>query len=164
MAPWDGSTYDANGDPAIDTDQMLVSGPISGGSVGSITVNNIPGSTPDSGTIRVVNDEGFHIRLPYDSYDDGTDTFTLSSTYDFSGSGLNDSVADQNHAYVTYLDKLADATSLDFQMVYDEDIDLLVLVRDGGVGVGNTPIKQFISEWSITDTSKTLSAIRTSDT
>lgn len=164
VAPWDGSTYDANEDPAIDTDQMLVSGPISGGSVGSITVNNIPGSTPDSGTIRVVNDEGFHIRLPYDSYDDGTDTFTLSSTYDFSGSGLNDSVADQNHAYVTYLDKLADATSLDFQMVYDEDIDLLVLVRDGGVGVGNTPIKQFISEWSITNTSKTLSAIRTSDT
>lgn len=160
VAPWDGVTYDANNDPAIYTTQMTVNATYNGGAVGTISVNDIPGSTPDSGTIRVVNDEGFHIRLPYDSYDDGTDDFTLTSTYDFSGSGLNDSVTSGNGVYVSYIDKLADAGSLDFQAVYDTDLNLVVIVRDGG----GTPIKQFISEWSLTNTSKSISAIRTSDT
>lgn len=160
VAPWDGSTYDANEDPAIYTTQMTVNATYNGAAVGTISVNDIPGSTPDSGTIRVINDEGFHIRLAYDSYDDGADDFTLSSTYDFSGTGLNDSVTTGNGAYISYIDKLADAGSLNFQAVWDEDIDLVVIVRDGG----GSPIKQFISEWSLTNTSKSISAIRTSDT
>lgn len=160
VAPWDGTSYDANGDPEIDIAQMTVNATYNGAAVGTISVNDIPGSTPDSGTIRVINDEGFHIRLPYDSYDDGTDDFTLTSTYDFSGTGLNDSVTTGNGAYVSYLDQLADAGSLNYQAVWDEDLDLVVIVRDGGA----SPIKQFIAEWSFTSSNASISAIRTSDT
>lgn len=160
VAPWDGSTLDDNGDPAIDTDQMLINATYNGAAVGTISVNNIPGSTPDSGTIRIVNDEGFHIRLPYDSYDDGTDDFTLTSTYNFSGSGLNDSATSGNHCYISYLDKLAGSTTETFQAVYDSDLDLVLVVRDGA----GTPIKQHIVDWSFINSNQSTGVIRTSDT
>jgi hypothetical protein len=248
VAPWDGTTTDANDDPAVDTDQMTINATYNTAGITTISVNDIPGSTPDSGTIRIVNDEGFHVLAFYSSYDDGTDDFTLRGTdtfvdgdvtvgtdniastshgfvnqmvvqltttgtlptglstgtdyyiirvdddnyklanslancaagtavditaaagggthtvtpnyTDFSGSGLRDSATSGNHCYVTYLDKLADAASLNFQAVHDTDLDLVVVVRDGGA----SPIKQFISEWSFTSSNASISAIRTTDT
>jgi hypothetical protein len=221
---------------------------LSGAAESSIVVNAIPGSSPNSGTLRVINDEGFHIRVNYSSYDDPTDTFTLvgadtfvdanvdtgteeieitghlfkdqmpvtltttgtlpsplalATTYyviysdadniklaasledaangtavnittaagggthtitpdniAFNGSGLTDTAAIGNTVYLTYIDLLAKATSLEFQAVYDNALDLTLLVRDGGT----TPIKQFISEWSFGNSNQSISAIRTSDT
>jgi hypothetical protein len=158
VAPWDGSSTDTNGDPAIDTDQMTLAQTYNTGAVTTIEVNNIPGSTPDSGTIRVVNDEGFHIRIAYSTYNDTSDEFTVTST-DFSGSGLTDSATTGNHCYVSYIDKLATGTSEDFQAVYDNDLDLVVVVRDGAA----SPIKQFISSWSFGSSNSSISAIRTTD-
>jgi len=159
VAPWDGASTDDNGDPAIDTDQMTIAtSALTGAGVTSIEVNNIPGSTPDAGTIRVVNDEGFHIRVPYSSYDDATDIFTVTAT-DFNGSGLTDTVQIGNHVYISYIDKLAEATTEAFYAVYDNTLDFVLIVRDGGV----TPIKQHIVEWTFTSTSQTTGVIRTSD-
>jgi hypothetical protein len=135
----------------------LVTG-LSGGAEVAAVVNNIPGSTPDDGYLRIVNDEGFHIRTPYSVYDDGTDTFTITSS-DWSGSGLTDAAGIGSHAYVTYLDLLAQTTSESFQAVYDIDLDLVVVVRDGAA----TPIKQFISSWSFGSTAQNLAVIRTTD-
>jgi hypothetical protein len=248
VAPWDGTSTDANGDPAVDSDQMSTNATYNSSGVSTISVTAIPGSTPNSGTIRVVNDEGFHVQCWYSSYDDGTDDFTLigtdtfvdgdvtvgsdniastdhgfkdqipvqltttgtlptglalATTYyiirvdddnlkfaadladcvagtavditaasgggthtitpnymDFSGSGLNDSATSGNDCYVTYIDKLADATSETFQAVYDNDLNLVLLARDGG----SSPIKQHIVEWSFTNTSQSTGLIRTSDT
>jgi hypothetical protein len=248
VAPWDGTSYDVNGDPEVDTDQMTLDVALSGAAETQVEVNDIPGSTPDEGTIRVVNDEGFHILCWYSSYNDTTDIFTLIGTDTFvdgdvtvgtdniastdhgfkdqipvqltttgtlptglslattyyiirvdddnfklaadlddcvagtavditaasgggthtvtpnhmrwNGTGLNDSAAISNHAYVTYLDKLADATTLNFQAVHDTDLNLVALARDGGT----TPIKQFISEWSFTTSNQSISVIRTTDT
>jgi hypothetical protein len=228
--------------------QMHLTTALSGAAESSIVVNAIPGSSPNSGTLRVINDEGFHIRVNYSSYDDPTDTFTLvgadtfvdanvdtgteeieitghlfkdqmpvtltttgtlpsplalATTYyviysdadniklaasledaangtavnittaagggthtitpdniAFNGSGLTDTAAIGNTVYLTYIDLLAKATSLEFQAVYDNALDLTLLVRDGGT----TPIKQFISEWSFGNSNQSISAIRTSDT
>jgi hypothetical protein len=247
VAPWDGSSVDTNGDPAIETDQMSINATYNSAGVTTISVNDIPGSTPDSGTLRVVNDEGFHIKCFYSSYDDTTDDFTLigsdtfvdgnvtvgsdlititghefvdqmvvqltttgtlpaglatstdywvivndansiklassiqnavagtavditaasgggthtiTPTYtNFSGSGLNDSATSGNDAYISYLDKLAESSAEAFTAVYDSDLTLVAVVRDGG----STPIKQFISSWSFTNANASLSAIRTTD-
>jgi hypothetical protein len=159
VAPWDGITYDANGDPAIETDQMTIAtGNLTGGGVVAIEVNDIPPSTPDNGTIRVVNNDGFHIRVAYSAYVDATDIFTVTST-DFSGTGLTANADIGNHVYVSYLDKLAAAGTEDFQAVYDSALDLVLVVRDGAA----TPIKQHIVEWSFTSISQATGVIRTTD-
>lgn len=90
----------------INKTQLSAVGPITGGAVGSIVVQEaIPSDTPSSGTIRVVNDSGFDVYLPYTSW--ATSTFTLTSTYDFSGSDENDGVANGNNVYLSYIDELA---------------------------------------------------------
>jgi len=159
VAPWDSVTYDDNGDPAIETDQMLIATTaLTGAGVVAIEVNAIPGSTPDAGTIRVVNDEGFHIRVEYSSYVDATDIFTVTAT-DFNGSGLTDTVQIGNHVYISYIDKLAEATSENFVAVFDNTLDLVLIARDGGT----TPIKQHIVAWDFSSTSQTTGVIRTTD-
>lgn len=143
---------------SVSVGQMHLVTALSGGAEVAAVVNNIPGSTPNSGTLRIVNDEGFHIRVPYSVYDDGTDTFTITSS-DWSGSGLTDSAMIGNHAYVTYLDLTAVASFASFQAVYDNDLNLVVVVRDGAT----TPIKQFISSWSFGDSANSISVIKTTD-
>jgi hypothetical protein len=143
---------------SVTVGQMHLVTALTGVTETSAVVNNIPGSTPNSGTLRIVNDEGFHIRTPYSVYDDGTDTFTITSS-DWSGSGLTDSAQVGNHAYVTYLDLDAVASSASFQAVYDNDLNMVVVVRDGA----NTPIKQFISSWAFGDSASSISVIKTTD-
>jgi hypothetical protein len=143
--------------------QMHLTTALVGAAEVSAVVNQIIGSTPDTGTIRIINDEGFHIRHPYSAYVDATDTFTITS-YNFSGSGLNDSAAIGNTVYVTYIDKLAAATSETFQAVYDNDLELTLLVRDGGDAGDNLPIKQDIKRWAFGNANASLGVTRTSDT
>lgn len=125
----------------------------------SAIVNNIIGSTPDSGTIRIVNDDGFHIRHPYSVYNDGTDTFTITSA-DFSGDGLTEQAAIGSGVYVTYIDKIADAATADFVAVYDVGLNLTVCVRDGK----GTPIKEDKKRWTFINSNQSLGITRTSDT
>lgn len=157
VAPWDGVATDASGDPAIQQDQLSIATALTIDNVTSVVVaETIPSDTPSSGTIRVVDNNGFDRRLEYSSYSGST--FTISSTdgqEDFGtvGAGIG------NDVYITYIDTLASGVSASFTAVYSSDRDLVVVVRDGGV----SPIKQFISSATFGSSNTTVTAIRTSD-
>lgn len=149
------------GSTTIDVAQMAIATTaLTSATTTSIEVNAIPADTPASGTIRVENDAGFYVRVPYTSYTGNT--FTVTST-DFSVS--NASIA--NNAYVSYIDELVDTAaaagtpdvSSSFTTVYSSDLPLVVKVRDGGA----SPIKEFITAATLGDAGGSVTAIRTSD-
>lgn len=160
VAPWDGVTYDVQNNPAIQKDQLSLATALTIDNVTSVVVTEaIPHGTPATGTIRVVDNNGFERRLEYSAVNTGTKTFTISSTdgnEDFAS--VNASIG--NDVYITYIDKLAGSTSESYQAVHTTGTDnLVVLVRDGG----GTPIKEFISAWTFKSTGQSISAIRTTD-
>jgi hypothetical protein len=160
VAPWDGVTYDVLNNPAIQKDQLSLATALTIDNVVAVVVTEaIPHGTPASGTIRVVDNNGFERRLEYSAVSTGTKTFTISSTdgnEDFAS--VNASIG--NDVYITYIDKLATSTSESYQAVHTTGTDdLVVLVRDGG----GTPIKEFISAWTFKSTGQSISAIRTTD-
>ena len=136
MAPWDGTSTDNEGFPAIDVDQLTLNTTLNGTAETAVVVTAaIPTDTPSSGTIRVeLNDGSYHYQT-YTSWD--TSTFTIPST---NYSALGGATAPKN-VYITYIDKTADATTATFTAQYIGDRNLVVIVRDGG----GTPIKQYIS-------------------
>jgi len=130
-----------------------------GGTVTTVEVNAIPGSTPDAGTLRIVNDDGFHIRHPYSVYSDALDQFTITSA-DFSGDGLTEQAGIGSGVYVSYIDKAAASPAETFQAVYDNDLNLTVVVRDGD----GTPIKEDKKRHTFTSSNASHGVTRTSDT
>ena len=161
VAPYDGVTTDVNGDPAIDQGQLSLANILSADDITTVTIGgsgaaSIPLDTPSTGTIRVVDNLGFDRRLEYSGYS-GAD-FTISSV-DGQEDFLGDEAAINNDVYVTYVDKLAAATTESFTAVYSSDRDLIVLVRDGG----GTPIKQFITSATFGGSNATITVIRTTD-
>lgn len=167
VAPWDGVSYDVNGDPAIEKDQLSLSGNLTAADVATIVVSEaIPADTPNTGVIRVTDDDGYERWIPYSSW--ATSTFTVNtghgdigSNNDFdgiTGSGQYQATAG-NDIYIGYIDILAAATTASFQSVQSGSRDLVVIVRDGG----GTPIKQFISAWAQTAAAGSISVIRTTD-
>lgn len=95
-----------------------------------VTTGTIPIDTPTSGSIRVYNDEGRPIEIPYTSYSGST--YTIPS-YDFSGSGINDSATSGNNILIGYIDRVATSDTESFTTVYNADRNLVVRVRFGGV-------------------------------
>jgi len=139
---------------AIDYSQLTLNGALTGGAVTSVVVSgSIPSDTPSSGTIRIERDSGLYSLHPFSSWTGST--FTITSA-DFSG----DNASDANNVFISYIDKLAAATSESFTGVYDADRTLFVRVRDGG----GTPIKTFETTGSLTTSGGSATAIRTSDT
>ena len=135
-----------------------MSGSLTGAAVSSVVVStSIPSDTPASGTIRVVNDDGYEVRLPYTSW--AGSTFTLTGTFDFSGNNETKSATTGNDVYITYIDKLATGTTETFTVLYNANRNLVVRVRDGGV----SPIKTFITSAILTSAGGSTTAIRTSD-
>jgi len=123
---------------ALNLGQFTVNGTLTGATVTSIVMNSaIPTDTPSSGTLRVENDEGRYVRIPYSSYT--ASTFTIPS-YDFSGTGINDQVTTGNNAFISYLDLATATTQESFTSVYLADRDLFVRVRNSTI-----PIKTFES-------------------
>lgn len=153
VAPWDGVTLDAEGNPAIDKTQFTVNGLINGVAVTSVLINEvIPLDTPSAGTIRIVLTSGISAEISYTSWTGST--FTITST-NFSG----DPATDGTGVWVAYIDKLAGATTESFTGVYVTDRDLVVINRDGGA----SPIKQFISSATLGSNGGSVTVIRTSD-
>ncbi len=139
---------------SIDYSQLTLNGALTGGAVTSVVVSgSIPSDTPSSGTIRIERDSGLYSLHPFSSWTGST--FTITSA-DFSG----DNASDANNVFISYIDKLAAATSESFTGVYDADRTLFVRVRDGG----GTPIKTFETTGSLTTSGGSATAIRTSDT
>lgn len=127
---------------ALDLAFDTVVGPINGAAVTSIVVTTaIPTDVPASGSIRIENDEGRYVKIPYDSYTGST--YTIPS-YDFSGTGDNDSVANGNNYFPTWLDQAAVTTTEGVTVVYDAPRNLLVRVRNGNTG---TPAVNPIVPW-----------------
>lgn len=159
VAPWDGSSTDTNGDPAITKDQFSLATALTADNITSVVVSEaIPSDTPSSGYIRVTDDDGFERRLHYSSVDSGTKTFTIDTT-DGNEDFASTNASSGNDVYLAYIDELASGTTATFTSVQSGSRDLVVIVRDGGA----TPIKQFISSWSQTSSNQTITAIRTTD-
>lgn len=161
VAPWDGVTTDPEGNPVIDKDQFSLAAALTTDNITQVNVTEtIPVDTPPSGYIRVTDNNGFERRLHYNNWENGTpNRFYNIDTTDGNEDFVAVNASIGNDIYIAYLDALATSGTMAFQVTYGTDRNLVVIVRDGG----GTPIKQFISAWSITNTSKTISVIRTTD-
>lgn len=138
---------------ALNVSQFALQTALSGAAeVAVVTTVAIPSDTPASGTLRIVLNNGVHRRVAYTSYTGST--FTIAAT-DFSAAPANAG----NNAYISYIDKLAGATSESFTAVYLSDRALFVRVRDGGA----TPIKTFETTATLGSAGGSATAIRTSD-
>ena len=134
-------------------DQLTLATSLTGAAETSVVVTGaIPSDTAQTGTIRIELNSGIHKRVSYTSWTGST--FTIGST-NFSG----DNASQPTNVMVSYIDKLAGATSESFTVVYASDRDLFVRVRDGGT----TPIKTFESPASLGAAGGSSTAIRTSD-
>ena len=157
VAPWDGVTLDNEGNPAIDKGQFTLAAGLTTDNITSVQINtSIPTDTPASGYIRVVDDNGFARRLSYSSWT--SDTFTIDSTdgqEDFAT--VNATLG--NNVWIAYIDLVASGTTASFQAQYVSDRSLVVIVRDGGA----SPIKEFISSATFTNSGGSITAIRTTD-
>lgn len=157
VAPWDGTSTDTNGDPEIDKDQLSLSGNLTANNITSVVVQEaIPSDTPSTGYIRVTDDNGFERRLHYSGW--SVSTFTIDTT-DGNEDFATVNASSGNDVYIAYIDELAGAATATFTSVQSGSRNLVVIVRDGGA----SPIKQFISSWSQTDSAQTITAIRTTD-
>jgi hypothetical protein len=137
----------------LQVNQFSLSTTLSSGTETAVVVGSaIPSDTPASGTIRVELDSGIYRLVPYTSFTGST--FTIAST-DFTG----DNATSTNNVFISYIDKLAGATSESFTVVYNTDRSLFVRVRDGGV----TPIKTFETTGTIGSAGGSATAIRTAD-
>jgi len=125
-----------------------VVGPINGGTVTSITTTTaIPLDTPQPGSIRLLNDEGMYVKIPYTSYTGSV--FTIPS-YDFSGTGDNDSVANGNAWFPSYIDKNAASATENVTVVFQSTRSVVVRVRNGNTGTpAKNPIVPFEAVSSI---------------
>ncbi|MHC4950747.1 MAG: hypothetical protein ACYTEU_07155 [Planctomycetota bacterium] len=163
VAPWDGSTYDDEGNPAIDKDQFSLAATLNATNTASfVVVEAIPTDTPSAGYIRVTDNDGFERRLHYASVATSTKTFTVDTT-DGNEDFLSVNADAGNDVYLAYIDELATGgtvTTASYTAVHTAGTrDLVVLCRSGGTA----PIKEFISSWSFTSSDQTINAIRTTD-
>jgi hypothetical protein len=153
IAPWDGATTDADGNPEVDYNQNTLNGTLSGAAVTAVVVTTaIASDTPSTGVIRVQRDSGLYSRIAYTSWTGST--YTIGST-DFSG----DIATTGNNVFLGYIDKLAAATSETFTGVYLADRSLVIKVRDGAA----SPIKEFISSGTLGSNGGSSTTIRTVD-
>jgi len=140
----------------IDYDQMALATALTGSSETQIDVGsgNIPADTPKSGTLRVKLNSGIYRYQTYTNHD-GSRYFTIPST-DYSGSNQANV---GNYVFISYIDKVASATSESVTIQYNGDRTMFVRVRDGG----STPIKTFETTATLGSGGGSATAIRTSD-
>ena len=162
VAPWDGTSYDSNGDPAFDKDHLSLDVTLSTDNITQVEITeSIPSDTPGSGYIRVTDDNGFERRLHYGNWENGTpNRFYNIDTTDGNEDFASVNATSGNDVYITYLDILATSDTESYTAVHTAGTrNLVVVVRDGA----STPIKQFISQWTFVSSGQTLTAIRTTD-
>ena len=108
-----------------------------------VVTTAIPTDVPATGSIRIENDEGRYVKIPYTSYTGST--YTIPA-YAFNGTGDSDSVAGgaTKNYFPTWLDEQAVTATESVTVVYDANRNLLVRVRNGNVG---TPAVNPIVPW-----------------
>ena len=117
------------------------------------TGENSATDTPNSGTIRILGDDGIYYSVTYTGFTTGTDTMT------FTGCTGAPDASISNNVFISYIDKLATSTTESFTVVYAADRDLFIRVRDGGA----SPIKTFETSGTLGSGGGSTTAIRTSD-
>ena len=143
---------------ALDKTQFSTDVTLSGGAETSVQMTTtIPSDTPVSGTLRIVNNDGFDKFIPYTSFTGST--FTFTSAENFSGTDENASATLGSGAYLTYIDKLATLTSETFTVVFNTNRALFIRVRDGGA----SPIKTFETTGTLGSAGGSTTVIRTTD-
>lgn len=122
---------------ALDTAQMTLAVSLTGVSTTvNVGTGNIPVDTPATGTIRVERDSGEFTRHPYSAYDGTNTTFTITS-HDFT---TDNATATTNDVFISYIDKVATATTESFNTVFNTTRALRVIVRNGAVVASIAPI------------------------
>lgn len=144
----------------INTTQMTLAATLNTAAVTSINVGagNIPSDIAATGTLRVINNSGFHVLLNYSATDNSTGAITVAS-YAFNGTNENAAATLGNGVYFTYIDKAATAVTETFTVVYNTTRSLFIRVRDGEA----SPIKTFETTGSLGSAGGSTTAIRTVD-
>lgn len=148
-------------DKAQDTHSALLT---DGTSATVVMTTAIPTDTPSTSAatatrLRIEDDNGVYVSIPYQSYTGSTYTLTGQGTGFFEGSDNSNSAA-LNNVFIAYIDELASGTTSSFTTIFSSTRDLFVRVRDGGA----TPIVTFEGTASqLTSTGGTIAAIRNSD-
>lgn len=142
-----------DGAGGLDLDQLTLQTSLLGAAETAVVVTAaIPSDTPSTGTIRIQLDDGTYRLQSYTSWTGST--FTIPST-DYSTL----TATNPRNVFISYIDKLAAATSEAFTVVYSADRTLFVRVRDGGA----SPIKTFETTGTLGSGGGSTTAIRTSD-
>ncbi len=131
--PWDGSTFDANGDALPTFGEMVTVSPVLTSGSTSIVVNAIPNNTPAAGFLRVERDSDNEVVLVEYSSHDGTDTFTLVGTFGEDG-------AIGNTVMRALIDEIMTTTQSSFTAVFGGAETMTVTLKRGG-GVAIVPGK-----------------------
>lgn len=147
---------------ALDDGQFLLNAGITSGATSVVfkAGTQTPGTgtasatdTPATGTIRVKGNDGIYYRVTYTGYT------VAASTMTFTGCSGAPTAAANNPCFISYIDKLATATSASYTCVYSANRSLFVRVRDGA----STPIKTYESAATLGSAGGSTTAIRTSD-
>lgn len=110
--------------------------------------------TPQSGTLRLVGDDGIDYLVSYTGYTTGGTSITFTGC-----TGIPTTAAAGNNVFLTYIDTLAGATTETYGAVFGGNRALFVSVRDGG----GSPIVPFETPASLTAAGGSVTAIRNSD-
>jgi len=138
----------------IDYDQLTLDTDLTAsGQVAIVCSGAIPVDTPAAGTVRVNLDSGIYRRVAYTSYSGVT--FTTAST------DWTDPLDAQGakNIFISYIDKLAGATSEEFTTIYNAPRTLFIRVRDGG----GSPIKTYETTGTLGTAGGSATATRTPD-
>jgi hypothetical protein len=111
----------------INFSQMVTDALLDQAGTTEVSVGAIPIDCPVPGTIRIERDDGLYSRHPFSARNLSTDVFTITSH-----SFVSNEAQIGNNVFISYLDKLADATSLNFAYVYNAPRTHFVRVLDGG--------------------------------
>jgi hypothetical protein len=107
VAPWDGTSVDLEGFPAVNKTQNTIkaANSLTTGAVTAVVLTlAIPTDTPASGTIRIGMDDGRDRYVAYTEYTG--DTFTIAST-----SFTSDEATAGNGVWISYIDEIASGQS-----------------------------------------------------
>jgi hypothetical protein len=132
--PWDGTSYDAAGNPEPDFDEMSLNGALTQGvsTVVDVGTGNIPDNTSQTGFLRIANNDATpqYFLWEYTSHD-GDDEFTMSGTAPYSANSANNVMR-------APLDEVSGGTQLQWNAVIGTPNQWAIAAKRGG---GVSPIK-----------------------
>jgi hypothetical protein len=156
--PWDGTSYDSNGDAEPDFDEQSLNATLTQGvsTVVDVGTGNIPDNTPQTGFLRIEDDSDNNMRLvEYDSHD-SDDEYQIVGTAPFTATAGNDVMRALIDEVVT------SGTSLSYTAVKGAgSTQVTIQVRNGGTL--NGPIKPYPTTATFGTTGFLVSASRITD-